>query len=311
MGNYNIQILPIKLNAPVIPEDFGKFSVADLILNNMIVENGDIIAVTSKIVSILEGRCVKVAEIIPSPKTKRLARHYNVNPAKLELILREGKPICVVPMKKLMTNRKINELIFSLSVNGLIDQDKSSLMNQYSYIWFSRVGCHLADSAGIDKSNIPGDYVSLLPKDPKESAQKIRTEIMSKVQKKVAIVITDTMGGSLSFQGHWDTPLAYAGIDPLEKKVGEKDVFGLVGTGGRGNYVVPIAAIAGLVMGSCNECTPIAIIRNLQYKSEMADEVDRGQDLTDIEVPVKERLRIMWWTLVTTIGYFLRSTVYR
>ena len=46
--------------------------------------------------------------------------------------------------------------------------------------------------AGVDLSNVPGNYVSLLPENPEESAFKIRDMIRKKSDKNVEIIIIDT-----------------------------------------------------------------------------------------------------------------------
>ena len=46
--------------------------------------------------------------------------------------------------------------------------------------------------AGVDLSNVPGNYVSLLPENPEESAFKIRDMIKEKSDKNVEIIIIDT-----------------------------------------------------------------------------------------------------------------------
>lgn len=46
--------------------------------------------------------------------------------------------------------------------------------------------------AGVDLSNVPGSYVSLLPENPEESAFKIRDMIRKKSNKNVEIIIIDT-----------------------------------------------------------------------------------------------------------------------
>ena len=49
-----------------------------------------------------------------------------------------------------------------------------------------------ADFFVIDESNVDGNYVTLLPKDPDNSARLIRNGIRTKSGKKVAVIISDT-----------------------------------------------------------------------------------------------------------------------
>ena len=67
-----------------------------------------------------------------------------------------------------------------------------------------------ASEAGIDLSNAPGTYVSLLPKDP----EKVSKEIKNKIDKNVSVMIIDTdatyMKNNKYFTG---LPIAIDGID--------------------------------------------------------------------------------------------------
>lgn len=49
-----------------------------------------------------------------------------------------------------------------------------------------------ASEAGVDLSNAPGTYVSLLPEDPQEISEDIGRKIMAKIGKKVIVMVIDT-----------------------------------------------------------------------------------------------------------------------
>jgi F420-0:gamma-glutamyl ligase-like protein len=49
-----------------------------------------------------------------------------------------------------------------------------------------------ASEAGVDLSNAPGTYVSLLPDDPQEISEDIGRKIMAKIGKKVIVIVIDT-----------------------------------------------------------------------------------------------------------------------
>src|SRR6266511_1798026 len=49
-------------------------------------------------------------------------------------------------------------------------------------------------SAGIDASNVDRSRLVLLPVDPDASARRLRTELRERFGRRVAVVVTDTMG---------------------------------------------------------------------------------------------------------------------
>jgi len=65
------------------------------------IERGDVVVLTSKIVSKAEGRMVKIDEIRPSRKARTIGRYFKKPPEVIELYLREGKIVCVIPLRKI------------------------------------------------------------------------------------------------------------------------------------------------------------------------------------------------------------------
>ncbi|MDG7035700.1 MAG: coenzyme F420-0:L-glutamate ligase, partial [Nitrososphaerota archaeon] len=102
-------------------------------------QDGDIIVVTSKIVSKAEGRYVDLNTVKPSDFAKRISNTLKKDPREVEVILRESKSII-----------KIRRGIIIVESNQGV----------------------ICANAGIDRSNLEGDkLVLLLPKDPDRSAR--------------------------------------------------------------------------------------------------------------------------------------------
>jgi len=68
----------------------------------------------------------------------------------------------------------------------------------------------------------------LLPEDPDYSAQKIRNEIFRLTEKKVAVIIIDSMGRPLR-NGIIAGAIGVSGIKPLKDFRGKQDLFGYTG----------------------------------------------------------------------------------
>ncbi len=268
----------VRLSEPVRPEN--RESVAEIILDNFKVMDKDIVIITSKIVAILEGRVAKLADIEVGPRARRLAKIYGLNPKTVELVLREGSVLLLMPFHKFMRNKASQDNMRSLTNPKVPEQELRRLHDNFRYMMITRQHGLFTDTAGIDYSNMPEGYACLFPKNPMESAAKIRREIKTKTGKDVAIVITDTLGASQGLKGSWDLPIGFSGIDPVERNIGGKDVFDKFSTGGRGNYVLPLSAMAGLVQGNSDECTPISVVRGLNY----VPLDDEGMGFSDIRL---------------------------
>ncbi len=72
--------------------------------------------------------------------------------------------------------------------------------------------------AGVDLSNVPGNYVSLLPNNPKKSANKIKELIYKKSDKNVEIIIIDT-DPTYKFRNMYFTTLPQS-IDGIKNNTG-------------------------------------------------------------------------------------------
>jgi coenzyme F420-0:L-glutamate ligase/coenzyme F420-1:gamma-L-glutamate ligase len=211
-------------------DNLSKIIVETIEKENVPIDNGDVIAVAQKIVSKAEGRTIKLRDIIPSEKAKKIAVQTLKDPRLVELILKETKEIV-----------KATSEIFIL-------ENKKEI---------------ICINAGIDKSNVNGDdSYTLLPKDSDESARKLLSEITKLIGKKVAVVICDTFSRPFR-RGQTGFTIGIAGIDPFIDYRGQKDLFGYTLKVKNTAIADEIASAAELVMGQGKEAIPVAIIKNL------------------------------------------------
>lgn len=204
-----MEILPIKLRTLTPPKD----DLCEAIIRSRLkLKEGDIVAVSSKVVSIAEGRTLPIDSI-----------------DKDALVEREADWFIRIPTGKYRRT-------FTVAAGGM------------------------ASSSGIDQSNGNGHYI-LYPKDPFESAKKIRKELMRLYGiKTLGLIITDSTSiplrrGAIGFALAWD------GFVPLKDYRKSKDLFGRPFKAEIANIVDGLAAAAVVSMGEGNEGTPVAIIR--------------------------------------------------
>ncbi|RLE93637.1 MAG: coenzyme F420-0:L-glutamate ligase [Thermoprotei archaeon] len=224
-------------NFPLVREgdDLGLLIVETAKKNNVEIADGDIIVVSSKIVSKAEGRVVKLSEIVPSEKALKIAEITGKDPRLVEVILRESIKVVKAVRGHLIVTTK----------HGLV-----------------------CANAGVDKSNVAGtsEIVALLPENPDESARKIRKRIRELTGKNVAVIITDTYGRPLR-EGHINMAIGAAGIEVFKDYRGTEDLFGYILRVKRIAIADEIASAAELVMGNGAEGIPVAVIKGLKYKA--------------------------------------------
>ena len=221
-----MQIIPIPIEKEITEDD----DLSELILTSGDILDGDILVIAQKIISKQEGRMVELSTVNPSLLSQGISSQYNKDPALVELILSESKRI--VRLK-----------------NGLIIVETNSGF--------------ICANAGIDESNVVDGFVTLLPMDSDKSAEIIRTNILNKTGKNVAVIISDTFGRPFRM-GQTNCAIGISGLNPILDYAGTLDSF---------KRILRITAIAvadelssatELVMGKTKKC-PVAIVRNYSF----------------------------------------------
>lgn len=155
----------------------------------------------------------------------------------------------------------ITSKIVSLCENNVVPQDSTDLLDQIknqSEYYLEEAGQYgqrltithriLVSKSGIDNSIGNLNYI-LLPKDPQDTANKIREHIASKTGlNKLGVVITDSI--SIPFKyGAIGIALSFSGFEPINETPQSK-----------ANIACGLAATAVLAMGEGAQQTPLAII---------------------------------------------------
>lgn len=212
--------------------------------------DGDVVVVTHKIVSKSEGQLVDLRTVTPSALAARIAEQFGKDARQVEVVLRES--VRIVRMER--------GIIISETRHGLI-----------------------CANAAVDASNVAGETVCLLPRDPDASAARIRAGLRERTGADVAVVISDSFGRPWR-NGIVNFAIGVAGMQPLTDYRGQTDPFG-------NDLRVTVIAVADelacaseLVMGKV-ENVPVAVIRGYPY-----DHADgTGHDL--IMDPAKDLFR--------------------
>ncbi|MDN5845482.1 MAG: coenzyme F420-0:L-glutamate ligase [Candidatus Nitrosocosmicus sp.] len=239
-----ISIFPVQINKNIEPnDDLSKIIIESLQSNNLQMCDNDIIVVAQKIVSKSENRLRDLRDVIPSPKSIRLAQFHNKDPRLIELILSETTKIIRITKKHLIVETK----------HGFI-----------------------CANAGIDQSNVSDDsqQVLLLPENPDISARNMRKSVLDISGKRVSVVIADTFGRPFR-TGQTNIAIGIAGITPLKSYIGMNDEYGKKLLVTEIAIADEFAGAAELVMGKTLK-TPVAIIRGYNFEvrlPEVDDEI--------------------------------------
>lgn len=215
---------------------------------NLQLEDNDILAITSKIISYAENRVLRLSGVKPSEKAKELAQKFSLQPEFAELILREADKIYGGVEKAVLTLK-----------NGI-----------------------LTANAGIDNKNAPVGFAVLWPSNAEKWAMHIREEIKRRIGKKVAVLIIDSSLIPLRI-GTVGLALAVAGFKPIRDCRGEKDIYGKPLVITRHAVADNLASAAHLLMGEAAEQTPIVLI-----KDASVDLDDGVYGPADMMMPFKE-----------------------
>jgi coenzyme F420-0:L-glutamate ligase/coenzyme F420-1:gamma-L-glutamate ligase len=145
--------------------------------------------ISQKVVSKVEGRIRRLAEVEPSERARVLAASLDKDPALVELVLAESARV--------------------------VREERGVLITETRGGW-------VCANAGIDSSNLADGFVSLLPADADASARRIRAEITAACGASPAVLIADSFGRPWRL-GQADIAIGCAGLDPLADWRGRRD----------------------------------------------------------------------------------------
>jgi coenzyme F420-0:L-glutamate ligase/coenzyme F420-1:gamma-L-glutamate ligase len=207
-----------------LPEVRPGDDVGALIAAAVELEDGDVIVVTSKVLSKAEGRLVPV----PPGADREAVRLAAVENETVREVARRGTTV--------------------------IAQNRHGLV--------------LA-AAGVDASNVRSDEIALLPSDPDSSARSVRDRLGELTGRRVAVVVSDTMGRAWRV-GQVDQAIGAAGLAPVRDARGTADSFGALLEVTEIAVADELASAAELVKGKADG-VPVAVVRGLDLPDDGRD----------------------------------------
>lgn len=188
--------------------------------------NGDVVIVTSKIVSKAEGCGIELADVEASPFATTWAERWEKDPRLVEVVLRESKRII----------RQIGPVLITETHHGFC-----------------------CANSGVDQSSSGADgRVLVLPKDPDATCRAHRARF-AELGVDVAVIMSDTFGRPWR-EGQTDIAIGIAGMHPLYSYIGQHDPHGHEFRVQELCIADELAAAGELVKGNTSR-VPVAVIR--------------------------------------------------
>jgi len=238
LSTTNIEAIALRGIPEVRPGD----DLADLIVEalrraRVRPRNADILIVKHKIVSKAEGRIVRLADVVPSPRARRWAAAWGHDARVLELALRDARRVVRAGHGVLITETR----------HGFI-----------------------CANSGLDLSNVDGGASAvLLPEDPDASAARLRRALRRRLGVALAVIVADSFGRPWR-EGLTEVALGCAGVAPLHDLRGHRDPYGYTLHATEECVADELACLAGLACGKLQR-TPACLIRGFRYRPGRGD----------------------------------------
>ncbi|WP_420453139.1 coenzyme F420-0:L-glutamate ligase [Ilumatobacter sp.] len=208
--------------------------------------DGDVVLVTSKIVSKVEGRTVELDDVEPSDFARRWSTTWDKDPRVTEVVLRESKRII----------RQIGPVLITETHHGFC-----------------------CANSGVDQSSSGAHgRILTLPLDPDSTCRAQRARF-AQLGADVAVIMTDTFGRPWR-EGQTDIAIGIAGMDPLRSYIGQHDPHGHEFRVQEICSADELASAAELVKGNTSR-VPVAVVRG--YEFEPDDDASMAPVLRDAE----------------------------
>jgi len=212
--------------------------------NGAPIVDGDIVVVTSKIVSKAEGRTVELSSIEASPFAREWSATWGKDAAVIEVVLREAKRIV----------RQLGPVLITETHHGFV-----------------------CANSGVDQSSSGAHgRAVLLPLDSDSSARAIRAALLANGAN-AAVIVSDTFGRAWR-EGQTDIAIGIAGMQPILSYIGQVDPHGHEFQVQALCTADELAGAAELVKGNVSR-VPVAVIRG--YSWDIDDDASIAPVLRD------------------------------
>lgn len=201
--------------------------------------SGDVLVVTSKIVSRATGRFVDLSRVTPTPEALNVAREVDRDARLVELVLRESVAVSRMRREVLITRHRLGFVC-------------------------ANAGIDCSNARPADATEDSGPWALLLPEFPDQAAEQIRTTLHARSGVDLGIVLSDSHGRPFRL-GTVGCAIGVAGLPALWDRRGDPDLFGNELQTTITALADQVAAAADLVAGQANEGRCVVHVRGLSF----------------------------------------------
>lgn len=213
-----------------LPEVEPGADLAAMVARAADLDDGDVVVVTSKVVSKAEGATVELDEVDASPFATQFAKQWGKDARVIEVVLQQARRVV----------RMVGPVLITETHHGFV-----------------------CANSGVDQSSSGrAGRVVTLPADPDASARRLRARF-AELGARVAVIVSDTFGRPWR-EGQTDVAVGLAGIAPLRSYIGQHDPHGHEFRVQELCVVDELAAAAELVKGNTSR-VPVAVIRGYDW----------------------------------------------
>ena len=223
--------------------DVGALIWAGLGRADIALADGDVLVVTSKLLSRAGDRFVDLGAITPGPEARELARRVDKDPRLVELILRESVAVSRAVPGVLIVRHRLG----FVSANAAIDQSNA----RPAY-------------AGPET----GPWVLLMPEDPDADARRLRADLEAWSGVALGVIVSDSLGRPFRV-GSLGAAVGVAGIPAVLDMRGQRDLFDRPLEHTDTGLADQIATAADLVAGQSGEGRAVVHVRGVVFTEDM------------------------------------------
>lgn len=222
-----MELIPI--STPLVSTNDDMFEVIfnALTAAKVKLQDGDVLTIATKIISVTQGLLINKDEIEVSDKAKEYAKVTQLSPEFMEVAIRESDEVLGACIGALLTRR-----------DG-----------------------HVMPNAGADQSNAPLGTIIILPANPSQIAREIQHFLQDKFSCRIGVIIGDSRVQPLR-RGTSGLAIGVAGFVPVIDDRGRKDLFGREMKMTRRAIADNLMSAAEILSGEVDEKVPIVLVRN-------------------------------------------------
>jgi len=226
LSQRTVVLIPVRLPVVEIGKSLDEVVTSALKRRGVRLEEGDVVAVASKVASTCEGRIRKLDEVEVTTAAKRIARKWKLDPQLAAIVMGESADILG-------------------GVNGFLLTIRHGI---------------LTANAGVDLKNCPPGHAMLLPRNADASAAALRKSLEMQYGAHLAVILVDSRVTPMRL-GTVGLAIGISGFDPVRDFRGTSDLYGRKVKVTRTNVADDLASAAHLLMGESEERIGLVIAR--------------------------------------------------